>query len=454
MVFVIFLVVAAVMLAALAATFWSAGTCNGNLLLGVTLPLDRLRDGEVLAVVERYRRGTLLAAGGFLLGMVPLILLRDYDSFSLLYLTLWFTGAMAVFQGVFNRRSRELSGLKGCRGWLTGERHMVTVDLEVARLRDTLPPSRLWFLPALLLNLLPLWVRAVRGDRGVELLEAILQGLLPLLALYGLFHWFAGARSVTVSASGEVNLALNRCFKRTWGGAFLGIAYLHGLCWCVIAAAPRLLWVLPATLAAECLGAVAVLAWALGRVRRQKNQLLALEREPVLADEDEFWNCGTYCNPADPRLMVEKRVGYGMTVNTARPLGKVLTLLPLAALALVLGLSVFLMQFDFGEVRVQVEGDRVRISAPLTEYEFSKGEIQGVELLEELPARSKISGYDGARLHLGAFRVQDYGRCQVFVHLKVPPFLAVSLGDTTVFVNQGTPEKTAALRRALEEVGK
>ena len=44
-----------------------------------------------------------------------------------------------------------------------------------------------------------------------------------------------------------------------------------------------------------------------------------------LQDDDDFWILGMfYYNPNDTRLNVEKRFGYGGTVNIAHPAGKVI----------------------------------------------------------------------------------------------------------------------------------
>ena len=44
-----------------------------------------------------------------------------------------------------------------------------------------------------------------------------------------------------------------------------------------------------------------------------------------LLDDDDFWILGMfYYNPNDTRLNVEKRFGYGGTVNIAHPAGKVI----------------------------------------------------------------------------------------------------------------------------------
>ncbi|MDE2052096.1 MAG: hypothetical protein KGJ72_13870, partial [Gammaproteobacteria bacterium] len=49
--------------------------------------------------------------------------------------------------------------------------------------------------------------------------------------------------------------------------------------------------------------------------------------------EDRFWKLGVfYFNRSDPSVMVERRFGFGYTVNFARPVAWVIILLPVLAL--------------------------------------------------------------------------------------------------------------------------
>lgn len=57
-------------------------------------------------------------------------------------------------------------------------------------------------------------------------------------------------------------------------------------------------------------------------------------------DDDKYWKLGEfYFNKNDPSLFVEKRNGIGWTLNYARPVGWIVLLLPLTAVAVVLYIS-------------------------------------------------------------------------------------------------------------------
>ena len=60
-----------------------------------------------------------------------------------------------------------------------------------------------------------------------------------------------------------------------------------------------------------------------------------------LQDDDDKWIFGMfYYNPNDSRLNVEKRFGYGATINIAHPAGKVITVI---TALLLLGSIIFLV---------------------------------------------------------------------------------------------------------------
>ena len=57
---------------------------------------------------------------------------------------------------------------------------------------------------------------------------------------------------------------------------------------------------------------------------RRAQERLTRESGPDYVDEDEFWIWGLiYYNPNDRRAMINDRTGMGMSMNLARPAGKV-----------------------------------------------------------------------------------------------------------------------------------
>ena len=61
------------------------------------------------------------------------------------------------------------------------------------------------------------------------------------------------------------------------------------------------------------------------KIRRERNKVLRLQSEEVCTDDDIYWIGGIfYNNPNDGKIMVEKRIGIGMTVNIGTLAGKLI----------------------------------------------------------------------------------------------------------------------------------
>src|SRR5699024_8412107 len=64
------------------------------------------------------------------------------------------------------------------------------------------------------------------------------------------------------------------------------------------------------------------------RIRQKQQRILGMtDRYIPQQDDNQYWKGGFYNNPADPRLMVPKRSGLGMTFNVGNRLGKLFTIL-------------------------------------------------------------------------------------------------------------------------------
>ena len=68
------------------------------------------------------------------------------------------------------------------------------------------------------------------------------------------------------------------------------------------------------------------------------------EKDVTLSeDDDEYWIGGMiYYNPGDTRLNVEKRVGYGATVNAAHPVGMAVYITSVLLMIFTIGALVYI----------------------------------------------------------------------------------------------------------------
>lgn len=428
----IFVICCLIVLVTMFATLRSAERPQGNLLLGVTLPAGCMGESGVREILRRYRRAYFLLLGVGVLLALPLLPLGRYVSFQLLYLTGWTVYVIGGGMGLLTRYLKKLYALKRARGWLVGEKHVVRVDTAVTA-GDERPLSPLWLLPGLLFA-----VGTAALALVLERPAAVAAALPPLLCAV---LFFLRGRNEVFSEESEENARRNAGVRRAHARCWAQLAALSGLTGFCALLLPLL--GLPQGLLLLCVADCALSLWALVAAHGAADRARAGRTEELLVDDDQYWERGYYYNPDDPRLFTEKRVGYGWTVNMARPLGKVLNSLIILVLIAVVALAVGLMRFDFGEITLHTEGDEFVIGAPAYGIRFAKEEIRSVQMLPEMPRATKRSGFNGDFLWLGDFRVEGYGRCKVFVYPKNGPVFVIELADSTVFLNGETPEQTA-----------
>lgn len=444
--------VGVLLLIVLVATGYGAARPYRHVLLGVTLPQEAQRDAAVAAIVRRYTRGLLLLAGLALAALLPLYALRDHASLNMLYMLAWFAGVLAANGWITRGANRRLGALKAERHWLAGAASAtVVVDTAVSRVKQTMPLSPLWFVPALAIALIPALLIAHGGGDPL----AALAGPGLILLLFFIRHGFVTRRMPAYCRDSAVNLACARVEQRGWSVCFTAAAY--GL-----ALATLLTYLLPGAgpsfrLAGLLLTGAALCGVILGvlftflRVRRQVERLLSQVPEPLYLDEDRHWRGPFYYNPQDPRVRVEKRYGVGFTYNLATRGGKALCLglAVLLAVSLTGGLGP-LLALDTGGIRLSVTGGAVVIDAPLYGTRFDAADITDITQIDALPDGQRTNGIGTGRYSVGHYRLDGFGDCLVYVDKRQTPVLVIALPDETIFVNGASSAETQRYRALLE----
>ncbi|MBR0026829.1 MAG: hypothetical protein IJP37_06695 [Clostridia bacterium] len=157
--------------------------------------------------------------------------------------------------------------------------------------------------------------------------------------------------------------------------------------------------------------------------------------ESEIPEEDAHWHLGMfYRNPKDRRTVVPHRVGMGTTVNLARPGGKVLMIIALAAILCIPCFCGWVIAEEYTPITAELSQDALVITH-LTRKEIPLGEITAVTLLPELPSTRRVAGSGMEHLLKGTFDVDGYGRCTLHLDPTAPPYLAVCTKETTHLIN-------------------
>ena len=180
-------------------------------------------------------------------------------------------------------------------------------------------------------------VAAVLTDFGVfGVTPAVEKYALTLMSLSFLFIaaiiipiavMMDNTRNLVISRDSSINANYSRAKKKTWADLFIAMSWANALY--LIANSVLMFFtdseaaVLISTLGYTAVIMVVVIIGVINQ--RQVESRYARDTELELTDDDDNWILGMfYYNPNDTRLNVEKRLGYGATVNFAHPAGKVI----------------------------------------------------------------------------------------------------------------------------------
>ena len=134
-------------------------------------------------------------------------------------------------------------------------------------------------------------------------------------------------RNIVISKDSNINANYNRAKKKTWADLMVAMSWANAL---FLTGYSILLMFVNSEmviLAGVLVYTVIIMIIvAIGAVNQKSiEKRYARDTNLELLDDDDYWVFGMfYNNPNDTRLNVEKRFGYGGTINIAHPAGKVI----------------------------------------------------------------------------------------------------------------------------------
>ncbi|EYE87314.1 hypothetical protein Q428_13990 [Fervidicella metallireducens AeB] len=445
---IIYLFILIIFIISLIATNQTATKPNKNILLGITLPRSFLENSCVTEIVSRYKRAYKVLIFIGVVFSIPLLIETRYPSFSIIYMLLWILLVLYFNNKIFIKYHGELYKLKKENNWFTGPPHIVTIDTEVSRIKSKMPVSKLWFIPSFIVSIVPLFITLNKANHyeTTQIILSLIPFLLILIFIY-LYKLTASEKTVVYSENTDINIACNYIHKRLWS-----------ICWIInatitsIASAVFYLnlsdkkyseLVLALSGVLPSLISLLVIIYTHKKINETKNRLLEASDKLVYADEDEYWKNGYYYNPKDNRTMVEKRIGYGFTFNMARTKGKLISYGVIgSAIILVLFLSVMFVRFDTSEFKLSIDGNMVKIDAPVYRYSFNISDIKEIKKVDKVPRGIRTNGVSTSRYNLGDYNLNNYGKSKMYIYKENPPYIVIKLENIYVFINGKTRDIT------------
>jgi hypothetical protein len=201
---------------------------------------------------------------------------------------------------------------------------------------------------------------------------------------------------------------------------------------------------------------ILIIFGAYQKVQTKQQRLKDTENNNTYIDDDSGWENGLmfYNNPYDERTMVEKRSGYGYTINMASKAGKAFMYGMFGFLALILvGVTGITMWADFGEVEMKMVSDNniIEIQAPMYGYQFDADDIISIDMVDDIPGGIRTNGISTNRYSLGNFDIDGYGKSKLYI-VRGAPYIVIELDDLYVFINGDTEEQTQEYYNQLIEL--
>jgi hypothetical protein len=170
------------------------------------------------------------------------------------------------------------------------------------------------------------------------------------------------------------------------------------------------------------------------RIAQQK--LTAGNTGDLYLDEDEYWLLGMfYHNPNDNHFFVNDRVGMNMSVNLAKPAGKVVLILTVLVILAMPFLGVWMTKEQAVPLNLILTETTLTARHTSDKYVIPLNSIESVELIEKLPSMIKTGGTNLENLYKGNFRAGGYGSARVCIRPLNPPFLVIKSEGNIYIIN-------------------
>jgi len=186
-------------------------------------------------------------------------------------------------------------------------------------------------------------------------------------------------------------------------------------------------------------------------VRRIQEKLTA--GAEVIADEDDAWLLGMfYYNPADPRMMVAKRLGVGTSMNLATRGGQILLLVSGVLLVGCLFVGPWMGIMETLPTRLEIRGQTLTsLHGNGVKYEIPLENITDTQLLDTLPPSYRVVGTGMDTYLEGDFSVQGQGAAKFCLDPTDPLFLRVEADGRVYWFTAETPELTRNMGQWLAQ---
>ena len=388
-----------------------------NIVLGATLPFEAHEDPQVQQILKQFKKKTDLVCLLLAIASVAGAFIPDM-AISLICWSVMLVLDIVLPMGVYVLFNQKMKRLKKERGWNSPLKQQVRVDMSA--MIDYPNPKVIEYLLAAALCVVPI---ALQPE--MRWLHILCVGIVALSYCVAVFCY--RRKSETVDGNQELTKTLSQLRYRMWNRIWVASAYcavfISLSVWAMELSVPIGMSLMILT----AIGFGGFVLVAEMQTRKLQEKLTAESGTEWYADEDDYWLGGLfYYNPNDSHMMVNARTGVNSTFNLASTGGKIITGFGVAILVGTMVLLVSLGLEDKSNIVLDTTEQTVYCENGSTRYEVPFGEIEQMELLNEMPeGLRRTNGLGGQHLCKGSFAGNGMPDLKMIADPTNPPYLKI-----------------------------
>ena len=423
------------------------------IILGVTLPQSVHDDNRVQDIVGRFKKWMNIT----MLPLLPLMflpLVLSSMGFAMTWYMLWLLLIIVFPYATFAIFRGKLLTLKLDNGWFNEASNRILADIKEA----AIPAQKIngiWFLLPVIISIFPV-AYILTTSAELAMLPIYITFAVMTLLFWPFYYLIFGQRAEKVDENLSLTIALTRVRRYNWGKFWLVITWATGilnlLIWLFDSSPMAFLYL---TLGYTLLILIVSIRTEFATRRAQQN-LTASGTGEIYMDEDDYWMWGfIYNNPNDNHFMINYRVGMGMSVNIAKPGGKIIMAFAALSILLMPFIGVWIMVEESTPARLEFNATAVTASHTRELYVIPLLDIESVELVEQgadLPTIfSRTNGTSLDNLNKGTFNVLGHGSTYLLMQPDNPPFLIIIANGQTYILNDADSNTTRLVYSAIKK---
>lgn len=332
---------------------------NSNILLGVKIPKDKVEDEELNAIHSNYKKELIFI--GLLLTTIFTFIGYFKNLLEYIYL-IQIIYVLSLFL-VYLKYNKKVKAVKHRERWSELAENIRVTDIKYSRERENIKNIFTWSkIPSLILltNIvlsiymypkLPNRIPAFWGFSSINpyvyktpwtVFSGIVLQVFIITIVYLSYYSISRARIDIDPDNVEGSINLNRKYVNKWSNILLGnliaiqliFTYLnmHVLGFVKISGTVINIFKIFSYIV------VIVNVYLVNKIKFDIDDFIIeeIKARRYYIEDDDLWKLGNtiYHNPNDPAIFVKSRFGPGHTVNTARPLGKIIAVLTIGIICL------------------------------------------------------------------------------------------------------------------------